>query len=237
MNDHTDNPGRADNPGHTHDGPTPVARVQGEATLRCLPDLADIQVAVRVLRGSHDEVRRELGEQAERIRQLIADNADGVLRDDGGTVWVSPRYDKSGRRVIGAQGTFTMSITFSDFTVMQQVVNQLFGVQDVLINGPFWSLRHDNPAHRDARLAAIEEGRRRAADYASAFGARVTGLIEVSDGHLDHSGGFTRGRAYAASASGPGENEPTLNLEPEEQEVQASVSMVFALSQGHFDAR
>lgn len=221
-----------------HDAPRgPVARVQGEATLRVPPDLADIVVGVRVQRSSYDEVRRELAEQAGRVRQLVLDNADGIVRDDGGRVWVSPRYDKSGRRVVGAQGSFTMAITFGDFTVMQQVVNQLFGVQDVTIGGPHWRLRRENPAHREARLAAIEDGRRRADDYASAFGSRVTGLIEVSDAGLEQSVGMRSRGLMAAKAGGAETDALMLDLEPEEQEVGASVSMVFALADGEFSAR
>ena len=51
----------------------------------------------------------------------------------------------------------------------------------VEVAGPWWSLRPDSPAHREARHAAIADALLRAREYAEALGARVTALLELAD--------------------------------------------------------
>ena len=77
------------------------------------------------------------------------------------------------------------------------------------------TLRPGNPIHRQARIAAIDEARRRAADYAAAFDATLGSLLEVSDldGSFAHqpralkaafamdAGGMRRSASFAKSTA------------------------------------
>ena len=88
---------------------------------------------------------------------------------------------------------------------------------DVSVDGPWWSLRRDNPMYRDVRLAAIADARRRATDYAAAFGAEIADLVEISDLESGFAGGAREMRSFAM-AKGAGD-EPAFQLEPATQTV------------------
>ena len=80
------------------------------------------------------------------------------------------------------------------------------------------------------RIAAIDEARQRAADYAAAFDATLGSLLEVSDldGSFAHQPRAFKA-AFAMDAAGGGP-EPELDLEPAEQRVSAQVTVRFQLA-------
>jgi uncharacterized protein YggE len=86
-------------------------------------------------------------------------------------------------------------------------------------------LRPDHPVQREVRLAAIADARSRADDYAAAFGAAVSELIEVSDLERGFSGGRQRLAAFAES----GMADDAFAFEPEVQTVSGQVTVSFTL--------
>ena len=108
-------------------------------------------------------------------------------------------------RITGYRGTFSTTIVVADFDALSELIMGLSGLPDSQLDGPWWSLRRDNAMFREVRLAAIADARRRADDYAAAFGATVAELVEVSD--LD--GGFGGGRHADVAQDGDGGRPPT----------------------------
>src|SRR3954470_1321646 len=101
-------------------------------------------------------------------------------------------------------------------------------LDDVTVSGPFWRLRPDSPVHAEARMAAVQDGVRRARKYAAAFGAELVALVEVADTGL--SGGGPR-LARAAGAMARFEaSDLSLDLTPGQQEVHGSVELRFVMS-------
>jgi uncharacterized protein YggE len=104
-----------------------------------------------------------------------------------------------------------------------------------VVSGPWWALRPGSPAHREARQAAIADALERAREYAAALGARIVRLIELADSGLNAQpvtrGGF---RAMALKRGGAGEV-PQIDLEPQRQNVSASVEARFAISEPTLD--
>lgn len=78
---------------------------------------------------------------------------------------------------------------------------------------------------RNVRLAAIADARRRADDYAVAFGTTVENLIEVSD--LDS--GFTGVREMRAFAMARGADDAAFDFQPATQTVSGQVTVRFSL--------
>jgi len=93
------------------------------------------------------------------------------------------------------------------------------------IDGPWWSLRPDNQMFRDARLAAIADARRRADDYAAAFGTTLADLVEVSDTNA----GFGAVREMRAFAMAKGADDASFEFEPAVQTVSGQVTVRFSL--------
>jgi uncharacterized protein len=80
-----------------------------------------------------------------------------------------------------------------------------------------------------ARLEAVTDAVRRARQYAAAFGARLTGLLEVSDAGLG--GGGVRVAAPMAAMARFDSAELHLDLAPPRQEVHGAVEVRFAMSE------
>jgi uncharacterized protein YggE len=95
------------------------------------------------------------------------------------------------------------------------------------IDGPWWSLRRDNAAFRNVRLDAITDARRRADDYAAAFGASVADLVEVSDLETGFPGGREM-RTFAIAKDAA--DEAAFELEPATQTVSGHVTVRFAIT-------
>lgn len=107
----------------------------------------------------------------------------------------------------------------------------------VSVTGPWWRLRPDSPASREARLSAAQDAMARAAEYAEAFGGRITGLVEAADPNLMD--GPDRGRppmlmrqaaAAAAAESGPAD----FTFEPQRQTVHAELDARFTMTPPEF---
>jgi len=98
----------------------------------------------------------------------------------------------------------------------------------VEVSGPVWRLRPDSAATEQARLSAVRDAVTRARQYAAAFGAHLTALVEVSDTGLG-GGGLRVAGAMASMARFEGE--PHLDLVPARQEVHGSVEVRFTMSE------
>jgi uncharacterized protein YggE len=121
------------------------------------------------------------------------------------------------------------TVTVSDFTALGDLMLRLADQDQVEVVGPWWSLRPDSPAHREARHAAISDALLRAREYAEALGARVTALIELADAGAAERP-MTSRMAYGIGGGTEG-GPPELELDPQPQTVQAAVQARFAISE------
>ena len=97
-----------------------------------------------------------------------------IERSSTSGVHVSPVFNRrTPPKITGYQGTFTTQIAVADLDSLSDLVLALSALPNSQIDGPWWSLRPDNSMFREARLAAIADARRRADDYAAAFGTAV----------------------------------------------------------------
>jgi uncharacterized protein len=114
-----------------------------------------------------------------------------------------------------------------DFEALSPLVFALAELPNSQIDGLWWSLRPDNPAYRTVRLEAIADARRRADDYAAAFGCTVVDLAEVSD--LEH--GFAPPREMRAFGMAmDAAEEAMFEFEPATQTVSGQVTVRFTIS-------
>ncbi|GAA1834955.1 SIMPL domain-containing protein [Microlunatus capsulatus] len=213
----------------------PVATVRGEATLEGPPDLAGLSVTVHRSGDSAAVVRRALATASAEVGAAVDPHRAGLDGTTSSSVHVAPVFARQGRRVTGYRGSWSTQLSVADFDVLGPLVLALSAVDQVQVDGPWWSLRPQNPLQRQARLAALADARERADDYAAAFGATVVDVLEVSD--LDGGGrpGMLR-QSFAMAKGGPPE-EPELDLEPAAQTVTGQVTVRFALSPAVLDAQ
>jgi uncharacterized protein YggE len=207
-------------------GPAPLVTVRGEAQLEGPPDLATLALTLHASGDSAERTRSQLAEGSAAVTQLLQQFEAALERSSTSGLHVSPVFNRrSPARITGYQGTFTTQIVVADFDSLSPLVLALTALPNSQIDGPWWSLRPDNQMFRDARLAAIADARRRADDYAAAFGTALADLVEVSDTNA----GFGGVREMRAFAMAKGADDASFEFEPAVQTVSGQVTVRFSL--------
>ena len=206
----------------------PIVTVRGEAQLEGPPDLAGLSFTLHAAGDSTEATRAQLATGSQAVAALLERFATALERSSTSGLHVAPTFNhKNPTRITGYTGTFTSSLVVSDFEALSDLVLALSALSNSQVDGPWWSLKPDNPMHREVRLAAIAEARRRAEDYAAAFGATVSELVEVSD--LDGGMGMPmrmKGMAMEAMDFGA----ESFAFEPALQTVSGNVTVRFTLA-------
>ena len=207
-------------------GPAPLVTVRGEAQLEGPPDLATLALTLHASGDSAERTRSQLAEGSAAVTQLLQQFEAALERSSTSGLHVSPVFNRrSPAKITGYQGTFTTQIVVADFDSLSPLVLALTALPNSQIDGPWWSLRPDNQMFRDARLAAIADARRRADDYAAAFGTTLADLVEVSDTNA----GFGAVREMRAFAMAKGADDASFEFEPAVQTVSGQVTVRFSL--------
>jgi uncharacterized protein len=205
----------------------PIVTVRGEAQQEVPPDLASLTVTAHASGPDAARVREILAGASRRLSELTAAHSAAIDSVRTTRLSVVPVYDhRRATRVTGYRGSFTSVVAVHDFDALSALVLALGSLPDAELDGPWWSLRPDHPAYREVRLAAIADARRRAEDYAAAFDARLTGLVEISDLDVAAVGG----RDFRAFAMARDDSVPAFDLQPAPQTVQGQVTARFTLS-------
>lgn len=207
----------------------PVVTVRGEAYREVPPELARFTVTATARDRDRETVLTRLAERAAAVRVLLDAVEPAVARRETGDLRVWPQTRRSGERVVAWHGSATTTVTVTDFTALGELMLRLAEQDQVEVAGPWWALRPDSPAYREARHAAIAEALTRAREYAEALGARVTALLELAD--IGPGGGAQPGLAPVAYRAGAEPaSTPELELDPRPQMVGAAVEARFAIT-------
>jgi uncharacterized protein len=207
-------------------GSAPLVTVRGEAQLEGPPDLATVGLTLHASGESPEATRSQLAEGSAKVAGLLAEFETAVERSSTSGVHVFPVFNRrTPPKITGYQGTFSTQIVIADLESLSALVLALTALPNSQLDGPWWSLRHDNAMYREARLAAIADARQRAADYAAAFGTAVADLVEVSDLNT----GFGGVREMRAFAVGKGAEDAAFEFEPATQTVSGQVTVRFSL--------
>ncbi|MFE0875760.1 SIMPL domain-containing protein [Streptomyces smyrnaeus] len=217
----------------------PRVAVRGEASLEFDPDYARIGVSVSARGTDRRAALEDLTRRNARALELIKSYGDAVQKLSTGTFSVQPQMrDGSKReRVHAYDGRVRLNATVTDFTVLGELTTRLADLELTQVQGPWWGLWRNSPAHREARQQAVREAVTRAREYAEALGARLVALVELADLGAENSvpppfpaapGGM---RGYGRAAGPP----PELDLEPQRQTVSAQVNARFVMSPPRLD--
>ena len=207
-------------------GPAPLVTVRGEAQLEGPPDLATVALTLHASGDSPERTRSQLAEGSATVAELLREFEASLERSSTTGVHVFPVFNRrTPPKITGYQGTFSTQIVVADLESLSPLVLALTALPNSQVDGPWWSLRPDNPMYREARLAAIADARRRADDYAAAFGTTVADLVEVSDLNT----GFGGVREMRAFAMAKGAEDAAFEFEPATQSVSGQVTVRFSL--------
>ncbi|MGW4159658.1 SIMPL domain-containing protein [Streptomyces sp. NPDC004788] len=219
----------------TQPHPTPEApqvTVRGEGRLEVDPELARIGVAVRARGTDRTAVLAALTSRNADAIALIKSYGDAVANLETGALSVTPEPARHGRgeRVRGYQGWVHLSAELTDFTALGELTTRLADLEWTRVDGPWWALHPDSPAHAEARRQAVKEAVRRAREYAEALGSSLVALLELSDTGLAPGMPAPVGGMRMAFAAEAVESPAPLDLEPQRQTVTAEVAARFVMS-------
>src|SRR5215218_4991084 len=207
-------------------GSAPLVTVRGEAQLEGPPDLATFILTLHASGDSSERTRSQLAKGSTAVSEVLQRFEPAIERSSTSGLHVSPAFSRrTPPKITGYQGTFTSQIVVADLESLSALVLALTALPNSQLDGPWWSLRHDNAMYREARLAAIADARQRADDYAAAFGTAVADLVEVSDLNT----GFGGVREMRAFAVGKGAEDAAFEFEPAMQTVSGQVTVRFSL--------
>ncbi|MFJ4540704.1 SIMPL domain-containing protein [Streptomyces tibetensis] len=213
----------------------PRIAVRGEARLEVDPEIARIGITVaargRDRRSALDDLtRRNTG-----VLDLVKSYGDAVERLETGAFSITPELTKHGRgeRVRTYHGSVRVTAELTDFTALGELTTRLADLELTRVDGPWWTLRPDSPAHREARKKAVHEAVQRAREYAEALGTRLSALVELADiGAESAPPPYPQapGRMRSAAYAGAAEDTPApLDLEPQRQRVHAQINARFTM--------
>ncbi|MFE7891388.1 SIMPL domain-containing protein [Streptomyces sp. NPDC057412] len=211
----------------------PLLTVHGEAHLDVAPEIARIGVTVTSRGKDRRTTLDDLTRRNATALDLLKSYGDAVERLETGALSLSPELKDKGRgeRVHAHHGSVHLTADLTDFTVLGELTTRLADLDLTRVDGPWWALRPDSPAHRQARQQAVHEAVRRAREYAEALGARLTALLELTDtGDATPAPprtGRTRALAHAATEDTPA---APLDLEPQRQHLVARVEARFTMT-------
>lgn len=217
-----------------------VISVRGEATMFVDPEVVDLAIVVTAHARDRREAFERLVKRNDEVLDLLRSYGDSVDRVESTGVSVAPELRRGkDEKIRSYSGAVRVRVTVADIAIVGELVARIADLETAAVEGPYWRLRRSSPIYREVRNRAVAEALARARDYAEAIGSRVTGLIELADTGLTTSpappralapGGVVYARAQSAAAPEP----PTLDLEPQQQTVYASVEARFRAIQPEF---
>jgi uncharacterized protein len=158
--------------------------VTGEATVGVAPDTAIIRIGV----SSQEKTAREAGEANARqmTSVLAAIKASGIAERDIQTSRLSlqPQYDpnKGGTaRLTGFQATNQVTVRIRDIDSLPAVLDRAIAAGANEMSGIEFVVSEQSKLLDQARDDAIADARRKAELYAKAAGAKLGGVVSISE--------------------------------------------------------
>ncbi|MFH8987437.1 SIMPL domain-containing protein [Streptomyces sp. NPDC017940] len=213
----------------------PRLAVRGEAHLEVDPEIARIGITVSARGTDRRDALTDLTRRNTAVIDLVKTYGESVERVETGAFSITPELTKRGKgeRVRTYHGRVHITAELTDFTALGELTTRVADLELTHIDGPWWALRPDSPAHRTARQQAVKEAVQRAREYAEALGTTLAALVEIADIGADNTpygfGGPAPGMARAAYGGAP-EAVPALDLEPQRQSVYAQVNARFTMN-------
>ncbi|MET7765030.1 SIMPL domain-containing protein [Streptomyces sp. NPDC005336] len=214
---------------------TPRVAVRGEARLEVDPEIARLGITVSARGADRRAALDDLTRRNNQVLDLVKSYGEAVEKLETGAFTVHPELAKGRHeRVRAYHGRVHIDAALTDFTALGELTTRLADLELTRIDGPWWGLRPDSPAHGEARRQAVREAVQRAREYAGALGARLVALVELADLEAEQGPmvpvAVASPRSRSAYATSAEDAAPALDLEPQRQTVYAHVNARFTMT-------
>ncbi|MFG2403022.1 SIMPL domain-containing protein [Streptomyces brevispora] len=214
----------------------PRLAVRGEAHLEFDPETARVGITVSARGKDRRTTLDDLARRNTTVLELAHTYGQAIEKLETGTLSITPELTQSGRdeKIRAYHGHIHITAVLNDFTALGEFTTRVADLDMTRIDGPWWALRPDSPAHGEARRQAVREAVQRAREYADAVGARLAALVELADLGAENAtpampaaGGHAHTRGFGGPAAEPA---PALDLAPQRQTVHAQVNARFTMT-------
>lgn len=202
-------------------GPTRSITATGSGSVDAVPDRAHFSFGVQAQARSAAQALAAADAQLARV--VAAVRAAGVAAADVQTeqVSLSPRTAEDGGEIVGYTAIGSVSVRVRNLDRAGAIVDAAAGAGANLVYGPSLSLSGEDALYRAALRAAYADARAKAQALADAAGVRLGQLTAAVEG----------GGAVPVPLAVPGRAEDAqATIEPGTQELQATVTVTFAVS-------
>ncbi|MGW2846099.1 SIMPL domain-containing protein [Streptomyces sp. NPDC001108] len=212
----------------------PRVAVRGDARLDIDPETARITITVTARGKDRRHTLDDLTRRNDHVLELARSYGQAVEKLETGAFSLTPELTPSGRseKIRAHHGRVHITAVLNDFTALGEFTTRIADLEMTRVNGPWWGLRPDSPAHAEARRRAVHAAVQRAREYAAALDAHLVALVELADLGAENTAPPTPAapRGRAAFGDAPAEPAPALDLEPQRQTVYAQVNARFIMS-------
>jgi hypothetical protein len=197
--------------------------VTGTGSVTRVPDVARVSVGVSVTKTTVKAARDAAGTSMQAVIEAI--KALGIDEKDIKTVGIdlSPQYsNNSTPKITGYRMSEQLQVTVRDLDKAGDVVDTATAKGATEVNGLWFEVGEPASAMDEARAAAIAQARTSAQKMAAAAGVSLGAVVSVSESMASVPGPYYAGGAALDAARTP--------VQPGTQDVQATVTVVFAIS-------
>ncbi|MEO8510827.1 MAG: SIMPL domain-containing protein [Chloroflexota bacterium] len=200
--------------------------VSGEATVRRMPDLAAVSLAVTVrdreVDSARDAVNRRASAILARLRELGIPEADVTSP----SLTIQPAYDyRRGAKLTGYEASRPMTIRVRDLAALGPLLDGLVDDGSTQVHGTSMELAQADAASREALGAAVVAARGRAEALAAAAGLTLGEPLRIEE----EGSGFAPMPRMMAMAKGAADESVPTEVAAGEVEISARIRAWFAL--------
>jgi len=184
----------------------PAVTVRGLGVAPAQPDGVKVVLTVRHRSDAADQALGEASGKAQALERLFQELS--IDRDRWVTVGLGlnewTEWDEQGRRELrrGYEASSRVAVTLPNADDLGRLLAEAAGRVEAGVDGPWWDVAPENPAHEEARRRAMADARLRASVYADAAGLTLGELVEVVEVEAQRPRATTLARATFSSLAG-----------------------------------
>ena len=207
--------------GQETDGPTRSITASGQGSVTTVPDRAHFSFGVQAQSRTASQALEAADAQLARV--VAALRSAGVAQADIQTeqISLSPRTSEDGVQIVGYTAVSSVSVRVRNLDRAGPVVDAAVGAGANQVYGPSLTRSDQDAVYRSALKAAYADARAKAQALAEAAGVTLGAMTSTVEG-----GGASVPMPLAAGRA----EDAKATIEPGTQEIQASVSVTFAVS-------
>jgi uncharacterized protein len=206
--------------GQEADGPDRSITASGLGSVTTVPDRAHFSFGVQAQSRTASQSLEAADAQLTRV--VAALRSAGIAQADIQTeqISLSPRTSEDGVQIVGYMAVSSVSVRVRNLDRAGPVVDAAVGAGANQVYGPSLTRSDQEAVYRSALKAAYADARAKAQALADAAGVTLGAMTSTVEGGASVPMPLAAGRAEDAKAT----------IEPGTQEIQASVSVTFAVS-------